>query len=521
MFRIGGDYSEYYDDEDPNYPGGKAIPASGPEKIDGTSWRCLLFNDIHGAKQAIYIAAFGSLDSITNNPDNANDSDILRAILKIINDKVSVKENSENKKTAITDSDTDYPTGKAVKTQLDLKANDANVVKLTGNQTVAGVKTFSSSPVVPSKTTAATNTGTALATEAQVFLKANDANVVKLSDDQTIAGVKTFSDIPILPAIDPTSDNHVVRKAYVDALVQGLDPKASCRVATTANITLSGTKTIDGITVAVGDRVLVKNQTTASANGIYVVASGTWARAADFNTAAKITPGAYIFIEQGTVNEDTGWVLSTDGVIAVGTTALNFTQFSAAGIVTVSGDSDYISVVKTGQNYGLALKSLDITDSNNSFNGEIQLSGGSFPIKTILQRFFKNISYIFNYIGQPTYKVDYKLTQNSYYFSFSVSPVRDPVFTENTSQTFSRIGSVVSFLNAMKTYFPRLKISNRPVVITSISGLWKGSQINYITLMLNPNGLYTLYINTVTETDTYILDAVCGFLFDVSVSRID
>ena len=84
MFKIDRNYTEYYDPNDPAYPGGKAVAASTPESMDGTNWRASLFNDIHGAKQALYIEAFGSLDGITGRPDTAFDSDFVRAILRLI-----------------------------------------------------------------------------------------------------------------------------------------------------------------------------------------------------------------------------------------------------------------------------------------------------------------------------------------------------------------------------------------------------------------------------------------------------
>lgn len=132
---------------------------------------------------------------------------------------------------------------------------------------------------------------------------------------------------------DPTNAMHAVTKQYADQLRQGIDAKQSCKVATTTNISLTGTQTIDGIALSVGDRVLVKNQATSSQNGIYVVASGAWTRADDADTSAKLTAGAFVFIEQGTVNEDTGWVLATNGVITIGTTNQIWTQFSSAGII--------------------------------------------------------------------------------------------------------------------------------------------------------------------------------------------
>lgn len=130
---------------------------------------------------------------------------------------------------------------------------------------------------------------------------------------------------------DPVGAQDAATKAYVDATKQGLDVKDSVHAATTANITLSGLQTIDGVVLVAGDRVLVKNQTTASENGIYIAASGAWTRAGDFDTSAKVTAGAFTFVEEGTTQADSGWVLTTDNPITLGTTGLSFTQFSGAG----------------------------------------------------------------------------------------------------------------------------------------------------------------------------------------------
>ena len=136
---------------------------------------------------------------------------------------------------------------------------------------------------------------------------------------------------------DPTNAQDAATKAYVDAARSGLDVKASVRAATTANITLSGTQTIDGVALSAGDRVLVKNQSTASQNGIYVVAAGAWSRSTDADSDAEVTPGLFTFVEEGTANSDSGWVLSTNSTIALGSTALAFAQFSGAGQIT-AGD---------------------------------------------------------------------------------------------------------------------------------------------------------------------------------------
>lgn len=116
-------------------------------------------------------------------------------------------------------------------------------------------------------------------------------------------------------------------KTEIDSMISGLDPKASVRAATTANITLSGTQTIDTISLVVGDRVLVKDQTTKAQNGIYIVSAGVWARSTDADTNAEVTSGMYCFVEDGSVNKSSGWMLKTTNPIVVGTTDLEFVKF--------------------------------------------------------------------------------------------------------------------------------------------------------------------------------------------------
>lgn len=147
----------------------------------------------------------------------------------------------------------------------------------------------------------------------------------------------SFNSRKLTSLADPTNAQDAATKAYVDAARSGLDVKASVRAATTANITLSGTQTVDGVALIAGDRVLVKNQSTALQNGIYVVAAGSWARSTDADSSAEVTSGLFTFVEEGTVNSDSGWVLSTNGPITLDTTSLAFAQFSGAGQIT-AGD---------------------------------------------------------------------------------------------------------------------------------------------------------------------------------------
>ena len=130
----------------------------------------------------------------------------------------------------------------------------------------------------------------------------------------------------------PTADADAVTKSYVDAIAQGIDAKASVVAATTANITLSGAQTVDGVSVIAGDRVLVKDQTTTANNGIYLCASGSWTRTTDADTYAELV-AAYTFVEGGTVNANNGFICTIPTSGTLGSTSITFAQFSGAGQV--------------------------------------------------------------------------------------------------------------------------------------------------------------------------------------------
>ena len=179
----------------------------------------------------------------------------------------------------------------------------------------------------------------------------------------TMTGLLTLSGAP-------TADLHAATKAYVDATAQGIDVRASCRVASTANIVLAtGTAlTIDGIVTVAGNRVLVKNQNTTTENGIYVVAAGAWSRATDADTSAEVTAGMFTFVSEGTVNADSGWVLTADDTITLGSTALTFVQFSGAGAVVAGA-----GLTKTGN-------TLDIVTANSA---RIVVNADSIDLATV------------------------------------------------------------------------------------------------------------------------------------------
>jgi hypothetical protein len=173
-----------------------------------------------------------------------------------------------------------------------------------------------------------------------------DSTVATLTGTQTLTN-KTLTSPTINGATmtgtitvpTPTNGTDAANKNYVDAAVVGIDWKPSVRAATTTNGTLStayaNTSVIDGVTLATGDRILIKNQTTGSENGIYVVnASGAPTRATDSDTGTEVAGGLAVFVEEGTTLADTGWVLTNNGTTTIGTTALTFTQFSGTGTYT-------------------------------------------------------------------------------------------------------------------------------------------------------------------------------------------
>jgi len=179
----------------------------------------------------------------------------------------------------------------------------------------------------------------------------------------------------------------LVNKSYVDSVANGLDVKASVRVATTANLAATydnsagtltassnGAISIDGVTLTTNDRVLVKDQSTGAQNGFYkvtTVGSGGAAfvltRTPDADAASELTAGAFTFVEEGTANADNGYVLSTDGAITLGTTTISFEQFSGAGQIAAGAGltktGNTIDVVGTSNKIDVTANAVTISSS--------------------------------------------------------------------------------------------------------------------------------------------------------------
>ena len=279
-------------------------------------------------------------------------------------------------------------------------------VALTGAQTIAGVKTFSST--ISGSVNGNAATATTLATARDISLTGDaTATISSFNGSANVSGALTFATVNsnvgtftkltvngkglvtaasqasrsdlsaptadisnggfrITSLAEPSSSTDAATKNYVDSVAQGLDVKASVVAATTANITLSAPQTIDGIAVIAGDRVLVKNQTTASANGIYLVAAGSWTRTTDADTFAELI-SAFVFIERGTVNADTGYVCTVDPGGTLGSTNITFAQFSGAGTflagngLALTGNS--FSVTGTASRISVSGSGVDIAST--------------------------------------------------------------------------------------------------------------------------------------------------------------
>jgi hypothetical protein len=242
--------------------------------------------------------------------------------------------------------------------------SSANLISAVTDETGTGSLVFASSPALtgtPTAPTAANGTNTT-----QV---ATTAYVLATRHDQLAAPTASVSwnSQRITSLLDPAAAQDAATKNYVDSVAQGLDAKGSVRAATTTSGTLASSfqnaSIIDGITLSTGDRILIKNQSSASENGIYTVnSSGAPTRATDMDIWGEV-PGAFVFVETGTANADTGWVCTADAGGTLNTTSITWAQFSGAGTYTAG-----TGLTLTGSQFAIDSTVVTLTGSQTLTN---------------------------------------------------------------------------------------------------------------------------------------------------------
>lgn len=249
-----------------------------------------------------------------------------------------------------------------------------------------------------------------------------------------LAKAQNLADVPDKAAA--RTNLGVYSTTEVDQLLAGLRWKDPVKACTTANVTLSGVMTVDGVSLVAGDRVLVRAQTDQKTNGIYVVATGAWARSTDADSAAELLNAA-VFSSQGTQFADTAWVCTTDN-ISLGTSNIAFVQFA--------GSSTYLG------GYGIDITGNTIDLNLDELTADTTMVGGD-------QIVFIDISAT----GTARYK---KITRDNFLAGLGI--------TSDTYQVKVLAASTPNYLDA---------------VVTATEGVQKSSAGNTMTVRMNVNGL--------------------------------
>jgi len=311
---------------------------------------------------------------------------------------------------------TDTLVGRATTDTLTNKSISGSANTLSN---IANSSLVNSSVTIGSTTVSLGGTSTSLAGVTQldvdnIRIDGNSISATNANGNVVLApngtGSVDVSSARITNLAEPIADSDAATKYYVDAARSGLDVKGSVRVATTGNITLSGTQVIDGVALSVGDRVLVKDQSTGSQNGIYVVASGAWARAsdADNNPGGEVTSGMFCFVEQGTTNSDTGFVLTTNDPIVLDTTALDFTLFSSSGTLIAGNGlskNGYTLEVNVASAGGLEISADNLQLKSTVAGDGLTLSSGVLAVVGTADRITVNadsVDIASTYVGQSS-----------------------------------------------------------------------------------------------------------------------
>jgi hypothetical protein len=272
-----------------------------------------------------------------------------------------------------------------------------------------------------------------------------------------------------------TSDS-LANKAYVDSVSQGLDVKNSVVAATTTNLSAtydngtagvgatltfgSAVTTLDGYSLVDGDRILVKDQTNVFENGIYVRTSSTvFTRAIDADTSSDLSGGVFVFVEQGTLNADNGYVFTHNGAPTIGTTNLTVSQFSGAGQITAGA-----ALTKSGNQLDVAVDNSSIEITADALNVKAlgitnAMLAGSIT-KNKLANPFINISDESSTVGQV------QLEQTLEFLA------GEGINTTVSQNRITISGELATASNAGVAFFPTANflVTSGSVAITTIDG---------------------------------------------------
>lgn len=239
---------------------------------------------------------------------------------------------------------------------------------------------------------AATITNAEIASGAAIALSKLAEAVIQADGGQAFTADQSMGGFKLTNLAAPVGANDAARLVDVQNSAAGLSSKLAVRVATTAALTLStdfeNGDTVDGVVLATGNRILIKNQASGAENGIYTVnASGAPTRATDADSSAELPNNTYVFVQEGTENQDTGWVLTNDGTITLGSTALVFTQFTGAGAV-VAGDGltktgNTINAVGTSNRIVVSADAIDIGTDVVTLTGSQTLTNKTLTSPTM------------------------------------------------------------------------------------------------------------------------------------------
>ena len=246
----------------------------------------------------------------------------------------------------------------------------------------------------------------------------------------------------------PSNAKELVTKQYVDDRITGLDVKASVRAATVSDISLSGLQTIDGVALVSGDRVLVKNQSVSSANGIYVADAFGWSRSSDADTSAEVSAGLYVFVSEGITQGGSGWLLTSPDPITVGSSNLVFQQFTGTGQITagagLSLSGNTINVGGTSNRITVNADTIDIASTyagQNTITTLGTVSTGAWAASTISAQYGGT--------GYSNY-----VTGEILYASNSSSLAKLSPNTTNTNKFLSQVSSSTGWVTLADSDIP-------------------------------------------------------------------